>query len=155
VRNLALAGIGIHTLRNANPKWEEIINVNMPRPTLLVAEPEPGQALSTRKLLLETAKFNVLTAHSGAEALDLFHLFPKLDLVILVDDKCINCEAISRKIKSESKSPIVVLTPFIGRRCGSADHNLSSHEPEALLELIRSLLGDPRRNYHEREVREA
>jgi CheY-like chemotaxis protein len=127
----------------------------MPRPTLLVAEPEPGQALSTRKLLLETAKFNVITAHSGAEALELFDLFPRLDLIILVDDKRINCEDISRKMKSQSKAPIVALSPFIGRSCRSADHNLSSHEPEALLELIRSLLGDPRRNFYEPEVREA
>jgi hypothetical protein len=101
----------------------------MPRPTLLVAEPEPGQALSTQKLLLETAKFNVLTAHSGPEALDLFHLFPKLDLVILVDDKRINCEAVSRKIKSQSKTPIVALSPFIGMTYGSADR-LDLHTPQ-------------------------
>jgi CheY-like chemotaxis protein len=122
----------------------EFINVNMPRPTLLVAEPEPGQALSTRKLLLETAKFNVLTAHSGPEALDLFNRFPKLDLVILVDSKRIDCEEIGRRVKTKSKIPIVALSPLIGKSCRSADHNLSSHEPEALLELIRSLLGDPR-----------
>jgi CheY-like chemotaxis protein len=118
--------------------------VNMPRPTLLVAEPEPGQALSTRKLLLETAKFNVLTAHSGPEALDLFNRFPKLDLVILVDSKRIDCEEIGRRVRTKSKIPIVALSPLIGKSCRSADHNLSSHEPEALLELIRSLLGDPR-----------
>jgi DNA-binding response OmpR family regulator len=118
--------------------------VNMPRPTLLVAEPEPGQALSTRKLLLETAKFNVLTAHSGTEALDLFNRFPNLDLVILVDSKRIDCEEIGRRVRTKSKIPIVALSPLIGKSCRSADHNLSSHEPEALLELIRSLLGDPR-----------
>ena len=129
----------------------------MPRPTLLMAEPEPGQALSTRKLVLETGKFNVLTAHSGTEALELFNLFPKLDLVILVEDKHIDPEALSRKIKSQSKAPIVALTPFIGRSCRSADHNLSSHEPEALLELIRSLLGDPRKidEAEPRQAREA
>ncbi len=32
------------------------IEVFMPRPTLLVAEREPLQALSTRKLVLETGK---------------------------------------------------------------------------------------------------
>jgi CheY-like chemotaxis protein len=116
----------------------------MIRPTLLVAEPEPGEALSVRKLLLETAKFNVLTAHSGPEALELFDRFPKLDLVILVDDKRIDCEAISQKMKSKAKVPIVALSPLIGKSCASVDHNLSSHEPEELLELIRSLLGDPR-----------
>src|SRR5690349_2301472 len=51
-------------------------STSMRRPTLIVAEPEPGQALSTRKLVLETAKFNVLTAHSTDEALDVFQSFP-------------------------------------------------------------------------------
>src|SRR4051812_48605380 len=46
----------------------------MARPTLLVAEPEPEAALSVRKLVLETAKFNVLTAHSDEETVELFHV---------------------------------------------------------------------------------
>lgn len=71
----------------------------MPRPTVQVAEPEPGEALSVRKLLQETAKFNVLTAHRGPEAQELFDRFPKLDLVILVDDKHIDCDVISQKIR--------------------------------------------------------
>ena len=44
------------------------------RPALLVAEHEPDSALSTRKLLLETAKFNVITAHSMPEAKEAMHL---------------------------------------------------------------------------------
>jgi hypothetical protein len=74
-----------------------------------------------------------------------------------VEDKHIDPEALGRKIKSQSKAPIVALTPFIGRSCRSADHNLSSHEPEALLELIRSLLGDPRKidEGEPRQAREA
>ena len=50
--------------------------LTLPRPAFLVAEPEPEQALSTRKLLLETFKFNVITAHSERETIDLLHLFP-------------------------------------------------------------------------------
>jgi hypothetical protein len=46
----------------------------MPRPTVLVTEPEPLQALSVRKSVRETAKFNVLTAHSAREAMELFTL---------------------------------------------------------------------------------
>ena len=65
----------------------------MPRPTLLVAEPEPSQALSVRKLVLETAKYNVLTAHSSREALDLFHLFPNVSMAVLVGDDGIDCNA--------------------------------------------------------------
>jgi hypothetical protein len=40
------------------------LSYNGHRPTLLVAESEPVEALSVRKLVLETDKFNVLTAHS-------------------------------------------------------------------------------------------
>jgi hypothetical protein len=40
----------------------------MPRPTLLVAESEPVEALSVRKLVLETGEFSLLTAHSFREA---------------------------------------------------------------------------------------
>jgi len=41
----------------------------VPRPTFLMAEPEPEQALSTRKLVLETAKFNVITAPLGTRGI--------------------------------------------------------------------------------------
>jgi hypothetical protein len=117
----------------------------MPRPTLLVAEPEPEQALSVRKLVLETGKFNVLTAHSNREALDVFQLFPNVSAAVLVGDTNIDCEGIGKHIKSTTdKIAIIHLHASIGGRCAYADHHLSSHEPELLLELVRSLLGDPR-----------
>lgn len=117
----------------------------MPRPTLLVAEPEPEQALSVRKLVLETGKFNVLTAHSNREALDIFQLFPDISAAILVGDSHIDCNHVGKHIKSATdKIPVIYLHASIGGRCGYADHHLSSHEPELLLDLVRSLLGDPR-----------
>jgi DNA-binding response OmpR family regulator len=117
----------------------------MPRPTLLVAEPEPNEALSVRKLVLETAKYNVLTAHQTREALDIFHLFPNINVAILVMNSEIDCETIARSIKGMTDEVVIVaLTPHIGGRCSNADHLLSSHEPEQLVNLIRSLVGDPR-----------
>ena len=119
----------------------------MPRPTLLVAEPEPSQALSVRKLVLETAKFNVLTAHSTREALDLFHRFPNISAAVLVGDSIIDCDAVAGQIKGTTDSkkvPIVFLSPRIGGMCRQADYNLEAGEPEKLLEIIRSFLGDPR-----------
>ena len=117
----------------------------MPRPTLLVAEPEPLQALSVRKLVLETAKFNVLTAHSTREALDLFHLFPNISMAILVGESAIDCDAVAKHIRrTTDKVPIVFVTGRIGGRCEYANHSIPSGEPEELLELVRSMLGDPR-----------
>jgi CheY-like chemotaxis protein len=117
----------------------------MARPTILIAEPEPDQALSVRKLVLETAKFNVLTAHSTREALDIFHLFPNIDMAVLVMSDVIDCGLISRSIKQVTKKiQVVGLSPRIGDKCENADHMLSSHEPEQLVTLIRSVVGDPR-----------
>jgi CheY-like chemotaxis protein len=117
----------------------------MPRPTILVAEPEPTEALSVRKLVLETAKYNVLTAHSTREALDTFQLFPNIRVAVLVMDGAIDCPLVARSITAAtSKISIVALSPRIGGSCEGAHHILSSHEPEQLVNLLRSLLGDPR-----------
>jgi hypothetical protein len=40
--------------------------------------------------------------------------------------------------------PLIALSPRQGFSCAFADHHLSSHDPEALVQLVRSLLGDPR-----------
>jgi CheY-like chemotaxis protein len=118
---------------------------HMPRPTLLVAEPEPIQALSVRKLVLETAKFNVLTAHSNREALDIFHLFPNISAAVLVGESGLDCDLIANSIRNTTdKVPIIFLSGRIAGRCEYANHNLQTGEPERLLELVRSLLGDPR-----------
>lgn len=120
-------------------------HTNMPRPTILVAEQEPSQALSIRKLVLETAKFNVLTAHSTREALDMFHLFPNISMAVLAVGSGVNCDEVAKYIKSATdKVPVVFLHPQIAASCEYADHQVSSYEPEKLLELVRSLLGDPR-----------
>ena len=45
----------------------------------------PG-SISTRKLVIETAKFNVITAYDEAEALDCLRRFPKVDGVVVNAD---------------------------------------------------------------------
>lgn len=119
----------------------------MPRPTFLVAEPEPQEALSTRKLVLETAKFNVLTAHSTQEALETFAVFPECSAIVLVSSGVIDCGAIISSIRSANgagKVPIIALSPRIGFACDGADYTLPSGDPHALLELAHNLFGDPR-----------
>lgn len=117
----------------------------MPRPTIIIAEPEPLQALSVRKLILETAKYNVLTAHSTREAVELLQLFPKVDAAVLVADQVVDVDFLARAIKGFSEAiHVIALTPRVGHRYEAADHTLSSYEPENLLDLMRSLVGDPR-----------
>jgi hypothetical protein len=117
----------------------------MSRTTLIVAEPEPREALAVRKLVIETAKFDVLRAHGTRECRDLFQTFPMGGIVILVEDGFINIEYCASRIKKSYRHiPIIALTPRVAEKFESVDHTLSSHEPEPVVKLIRSLAGDPR-----------
>ena len=119
----------------------------MRRATFIVAEPEPDQALSSRKILLETFKFNVITAHSEPEMFELLDAFPAVDAVILHDD--VPGSASHEMVKTiKQKLPnmqVVALSPQGNDRGRIADHVVNSHKPEELLQLLQSLFGDARR----------
>jgi DNA-binding NtrC family response regulator len=118
----------------------------MTRPNFLMAEPEPPEAISARKLVLETAKFNVITAYSGSEALELLHRFPALSACIFHSDvRDIPCETLVRRAKDANPNmQVIVLSTNSGRRCDAADHHVPSQWPEQLLQLLREEFGDPR-----------
>jgi hypothetical protein len=118
---------------------------NMARPSFLVAEPEPAQALSTRKLILETAKFNVLTAHSSKEAAEIQEVSPSLSAMVVTADLP-EAEKLIEDVKKARPGLIVIfLSPNQTERPEGVDHHLSSHDPESLVNLCRDLFGDPRK----------
>jgi DNA-binding NtrC family response regulator len=118
----------------------------MSRPNFLIAEPEPSESISARKLVLETAKFNVITAYSGREAEELLHQFPNVSAFIIhsgIDD--VPCQALALLAKKlNPEMPVILLATHMGHSCEGVDHHVSSHSPEDLLELLRELFGDPR-----------
>jgi DNA-binding response OmpR family regulator len=117
----------------------------MARPTFLVAETEPGSAISARKLVLETAKFNVVTAHSKAEALEFFELAPALYAALIVSTDLPGAASVLAKIKrAEPDCVVICLSPNRSTSLRGADHHCSSHDPQGLVELCRRLFGDPR-----------
>jgi DNA-binding NtrC family response regulator len=113
----------------------------MIRPCFLVIDREFPGSISTRKLVIETAKFNVLTAYSGREALEVFKRFPAVDGVVLdggIDD--ISAEELTEELKAmQPKIPVVVIAfpGFDG--CPRADFHLESFSPAKLLEILRGL----------------
>jgi CheY-like chemotaxis protein len=115
--------------------------LSMIRPCFLVIDREFPGSISTRKLVIETAKFNVLTAYSGQEALELFTRFPAVSGVVLdggLDD--ISCEEVATKIKLlQPKVPIIVIAAPGFKGCTQADYQLESFDPAKLLEILRSL----------------
>lgn len=117
----------------------------MARPTLLIVEPEPNEALSVRKLVVETAKFNVITAYSTEEADELVQRFPKVDAMVVVAE-IKDCERAVTAAKAINASlPVIVLSANRNYRCGDAEYHLSSHEPDELVNVLRALFGDPRK----------
>src|SRR5438874_7735948 len=113
----------------------------MNRPCFLVIDREFPGSISTRKLVIETAKFNVLTAYSGKEALEIFNRYPAVNGIVLdggLED--LSASEVTREVKkNQPNMPVVVIaTPgFTG--CPEADYELESFDPGKLLDILRSL----------------
>ena len=118
----------------------------MHRPTFLIAENEPPEGISTRKLVLETAKFNVITAYSGAEAIYLFEKFPELDAVVVHSSlEQPSAHQVVEEIRDRDQDILIIfLVASAGQHSRFANHHVSSHEPHDLLALLQTLFGDPR-----------
>jgi DNA-binding response OmpR family regulator len=113
----------------------------MLRPCFLVIDREFPGSISTRKLVIETAKFNVLTAYSGKEAIELFKLFPAVSGVVLdggLDDP--PSSVVAREIKAIKPTvPVIVIAAPGFTGCPQADYQLESFDPAKLLEILRGL----------------
>ncbi len=116
----------------------------MARLTFLVAEPPPYEGLSTRKLVLETAYYNVLTAYSAQEIGDVLQRFPNVDAVVFHTGlPNVDCESITRYFGIPLKRvPIIAVTSTDNEHVGGATKVISSHDPQLLLATIRSIFGE-------------
>jgi DNA-binding response OmpR family regulator len=113
----------------------------MIRPCFLVIDREFPGSISTRKLVIETAKFNVLTAYSAAEALDTMRLFPNIHGIVLdADVRDIPCSTLVKELKAISPTlPIIVISGPAEKMCAGADKYLDSFDPKRLLGILQAL----------------
>jgi CheY-like chemotaxis protein len=113
----------------------------MIRPCFLVIDREFPGSISTRKLVIETAKFNVLTAYTGKEALEIFRRFPAVNGVVLdggIDD--VSCADVASELKQISPAcPIIVIAAPGFTGCPQSDFQLESFDPAKLLEILKSI----------------
>ena len=113
----------------------------MPRPCFLVVDREFSANISTRKLIIETAKFNVITAYSGAEAIESVARFPALDGIVLdagLRDRPAS-EVIHEIKQLYPKIPIILICVPGSDDCEEADYHLEFFDPARLLELLQKL----------------
>ena len=110
----------------------------MTRPCFLVIDREYAGSISTRKLVIETAKLNVITAYSGGEAIETLARFPAMDGVVLdagvPDMSC--ADVVSALKKIQPSIPVVVIGTPKNQHCNGAEHFLDSFEPAKLLGLL-------------------
>lgn len=110
----------------------------MTRPCFLVVDREYAGSISTRKLVIETAKLNVITAYSASEAVAMLMRFPAVDGIVLdagvAGAKCSDLVSDLKAIRSGI--PVVVIGTPSGHLCDGADHFLDSFEPGKLLALL-------------------
>jgi response regulator RpfG family c-di-GMP phosphodiesterase len=123
----------------------------MLRPCFLVVDRETPTGISTRKLIIETAKFNVITAYSSHEAIETLRKFPAIDGVVtdsgMIDMACDELLAALKKIKP-GITLIVVDTPS-GSSCNLADHTINTYDPRKLLECLETLNPEATRQIEE------
>jgi CheY-like chemotaxis protein len=105
---------------------------------LLMVEVEQPEGISARKLILETARHNVITAYSGRQAVDLLRRFPNVDLAVVHTElEGTSFTETVRQLKvTRSDLPIVAISPEADREVEGVDYMLSSHDPQKLLQLL-------------------
>ena len=113
----------------------------MIRPCFLVVDQEHSGNISTRKLVIETAKLNVITAYSGAEALETMTKFPEVDAVVLdAGVRDVPCLALVKQIKERRPHVPIILVGTLGHDyCPGADEYLETFDPNKLLILLQGL----------------
>jgi response regulator RpfG family c-di-GMP phosphodiesterase len=113
----------------------------MLRPCYLVIDRETSSGISTRKLIIETAKFNVITAYSSKEAIETLRKYPSLDGVVLdagMEDMPTEELIAALKQLQPKITVILVCTPRF-TPCQDADYTLESFDPRRLLALLEKL----------------
>lgn len=113
----------------------------MIRPCYLVIDRETSSGISTRKLVIETAKFNVITAYSSGEAIETLEKFPVLDGVVLdagMEDMPTD-DLIARLRQLQPKIAVIVVCTPRSVPCKIADYVLESFDPRKLLALLEKL----------------
>ena len=113
----------------------------MIRPCFLVVDQEHSGSISTRKLVIETAKFNVITAYTGAEAIQTLNKFSAIDAVVLdASIRDLPCSDVVKQLKQIQPLMTIIVVGSLGHDfCTGADQYLETFDPAKLLKVLQKL----------------
>lgn len=113
----------------------------MIRSCFLVVDREYAGSISTRKLVIESAKRNVITAYSGAEAIETLKKFPKVDgIVIDAEVNDVPLEELIEELKRiDATIPLVLVRSPGSKHSSKAEYEIESFDPVLLLRVLEEL----------------
>jgi CheY-like chemotaxis protein len=111
------------------------------RPCFLVIDHQYPGNISTRKLVIETAQLNVLTAYSAEEAIQMLARFPNVDGIVVDSEvKGMTCRQLIDRLRAVRREiPIVTVSPSGHEACGGEQYHCSSYDPRALLDQLQKI----------------
>jgi DNA-binding NtrC family response regulator len=100
----------------------------------------PG-SISARKLVIETAMLNVITAYSAEEGIEILGRFPRVDGVVIdTEVRGMTCEQLILGLRGiRPEIPIITVSPSGHDPCGGEQYHVSSYDPQDLLEQLQVL----------------
>ncbi|HTV15001.1 MAG TPA: response regulator [Acidobacteriaceae bacterium] len=111
----------------------------MIRPCFLVVDKQYPGTISARKLVIETAMLNVLTAYSAEEGIEMLHRFPDVNgAVIDTETHGMTCQDLIAGLRAlRPELPIITVSPTGNDPCGGETVHVSSYDPQDLLEQLQ------------------
>jgi CheY-like chemotaxis protein len=111
------------------------------RPCILVVDNEYPGSIPTRKLVLESAKLNVLTAFTPDEAIQALQRFPNIDGIVLDTELTgRDCAKLIEDLRGlQPDMPIITISPTGQTPCGNENIHVSSYDTLQLIEAVREL----------------
>lgn len=114
----------------------------MPRPCFVILDSDFPGSISSRKLVIESAKLNVITAYSQKELIETVDRFPKVDGIVInaqMEGKLPCREVIAELRKTRSDIPIVTVSSSGHDPCNGEEYHVCSFDPRQLLGVLEKI----------------
>lgn len=111
------------------------------RPCFIILDQEFPGSISSRKLVIESAKLNVITAYSQQEAIETLERYPRVDGVVVNAhmDGRLSCRQIIEKLREIRRDIPIVTVSANADQCDNEQFHVSSYDPRQLLSALEKL----------------
>ncbi|HEV2136792.1 MAG TPA: response regulator [Terracidiphilus sp.] len=112
------------------------------RPCFIILDSDFPGSISARKLVIESAKLNVITAYGQQEAIETLDRFPRVDGVVVNAEMegRMSCREIIEKLRSvRGNIPIITVSASGHDPCDGEQFHVSSYDPRNLLSVLEQV----------------